>query len=270
MNRSLHPPKIASTPLLVSLNIQRRVIGALVMREILDRWGRHNIGFLWLFFEPMIFTLAVAALWSFSKMGHGSTIPIVAFALTGYSAVLLWRNMPNRCVRAVQPNHTLMHHRNIKLMDIYGARLLLEASGATISFMLLSLLFIGMGWMKLPEDTLKVVFGWLLLAWFGCSLAILIGSLSERFEIVHILWHPISYILFPLSGAAFAVSALPEKAQQAVLLLPMVHGVELIREGYFGSQYHAHYDIAYMAGVTLVMTLFGMAQLRYVSRHIVA
>ena len=32
-----------------SWRIQRRVIWALVMREILTRYGRHNIGFLWLF-----------------------------------------------------------------------------------------------------------------------------------------------------------------------------------------------------------------------------
>ena len=47
-----------------SWRIQRRVIWALVMREILTRYGRHNIGFLWLFVEPMIFTLLVTLLWS--------------------------------------------------------------------------------------------------------------------------------------------------------------------------------------------------------------
>ena len=66
-----------------SFAIQRRVIGALLMREILDRWGRHNIGFLWMFLEPMLFTLAVTILWSVSGLSHSSTIPIVGFALTG-------------------------------------------------------------------------------------------------------------------------------------------------------------------------------------------
>jgi ABC-type polysaccharide/polyol phosphate export permease len=41
-----------------------RVIGALLMREILTRYGRHNIGFMWLFVEPMMFTLGVLALWT--------------------------------------------------------------------------------------------------------------------------------------------------------------------------------------------------------------
>jgi capsular polysaccharide transport system permease protein len=30
-----------------SLVIQARVVGALVMREIITRYGRHNIGFMW-------------------------------------------------------------------------------------------------------------------------------------------------------------------------------------------------------------------------------
>ena len=69
---------------------------ALLMREVLTRYGRHNIGFLWLFVEPMMFTLGVAALWTAMKATHGSNLPIVAFAITGYSSVLLWRNMPGQ------------------------------------------------------------------------------------------------------------------------------------------------------------------------------
>ena len=261
----------AQSSLLESAVIHKRVVGALLMREILDRFGRDNLGFLWIFFEPMLFTLGVTTLWTLAGMGHGSDIPIVAFAVTGYSAVLLWRNMPSRCVRAVQPNHTLMHHRNIRLIDIYSARLLLEASGATISFTVLSVLFTSFGWMSLPENPLEVFFGWIMLAWFGCSLALFIGALSERAEIVHILWHPCSYILFPLSGAAFSVDALPSVYyQHAILVLPMVHGVEIIREGYFGSHYHAHYDMAYMAACNLVLMLLGMTQVREVSRKVVA
>ena len=30
-----------------SLGIQKNVIGALIMREIITRYGRNNIGFLW-------------------------------------------------------------------------------------------------------------------------------------------------------------------------------------------------------------------------------
>jgi ABC-type polysaccharide/polyol phosphate export permease len=251
-----------------SWRIQCRVIGALLMREILTRFGRHNIGFLWLFVEPMMFTLGVTALWSISGASHGSSLPIVAFAITGYSSVLLWRNMPARCIGAISPNLALMYHKHVKVIDIFAARLLLEMAGATTSFIVLALLFSSIGWINPPEDLIKVLFAWLMLAWFGSSLAILMGALSEQSEIIDKLWHPASYLLFPLSGAAFMVDGLPRVAQDFVLLLPMVHGVELLREGYFGSTFHAHYDIVYMALCCTALTVLGLANERKISRKV--
>lgn len=249
--------------------IEGRVIHALLLREILTRFGRHNIGFLWLFVEPMLFTLGVTALWSLTKSVHGSNLPIAAFALTGYSAVLLWRNMPARCIGAVEPNLSLMYHRNVRVADIFAARLVLEGGGATISFVVLSILFIALGLIEPPEDVLQIVGGWLMMAWFGVSLALLLGSLAQESELVEKLWHPASYLLFPLSGAAFLVDALPTAAQHYVLYLPMVHGVEYIREGYFGSRIHAHYDLGYMALVNSALLLVAMAKLRKVSREVI-
>lgn len=259
---------MSSTTLTRSLQLQFRVIGALLMREIITRYGRHNIGFLWLFVEPMMFTLGVTTLWTLSGASHGSNLPIAAFALTGYSSVLLWRNMPGRCSGAITPNLSLMYHRQVKVIDIFASRLLLEIAGTTASFITLGIVFTAIGWIKPPEDILKVMFGWLMLAWFGASLGLLIGALSERSEIVEKLWHPASYLLFPLSGAAFMVDWLPSAGQKFVLLLPMVHGVEILREGYFGSAVHAHYDMTYMAIINLCIMLFGLTQERIVSRTV--
>ncbi|WP_353227693.1 ABC transporter permease [Novosphingobium sp.] len=252
-----------------SLAVQSRVITALLMREVLTRYGRHNIGFLWLFVEPMIFTIGVTALWTLTKTVHGSTIPITAFALTGYSSVLLWRNMPGRCINALAPNLPLLYHRDVRMPDILLARLLLELAGATMSFLALALLFHLIGWTDLPENLAEVIGGWALLAWFGMALALLLGALSVRSELVEKLWHPLSYLTFPLSGAAFMVDALPHEAQGYVLLLPMVHAVEMVREGYFGASAHAHYDVAYVIAVTLILTFVALLQLRLVAPQIV-
>ncbi|MFL6760260.1 ABC transporter permease [Sphingomonas sp.] len=249
--------------------IEGRVIHALLLREILTRFGRHNIGFLWLFVEPMLFTLGITALWSLTRSVHGSNLPIAAFALTGYSAVLLWRNMPMRCIGAIEPNLSLMYHRNVRIADIFAARLVLEAGGATISFVVLSITFIAVGLIDPPENVLQVVGGWLMMAWFGVSLALLLGSLAQESELVEKLWHPAAYLLFPLSGSGFLVDALPTAAQHYVLYLPMVHAVEYIREGYFGSRFQAHYDLGYMAVVNIALLFVAAAKLRKVSREVV-
>ncbi|MEP7300920.1 MAG: ABC transporter permease [Caldimonas sp.] len=256
------------TSLWRSLAIQGRVIHALFLREVITRYGRHNIGFLWLFVEPMLFTVGVTALWSVTRSIHNSDLPIAVFALTGYSSVLLWRNITNRCVGAIGPSLALMYHRNVKVIDIFAARILLELVGTTVSFIVLSLVFIALGMIEPPEDNLKVVLGWVMLAWFGSALGLLAGAWSERSELVEKIWHPTSYLLFPLSGAAFLVDALPPRAQELVLLLPMVHGVELLRDGYFGSVIRAHYDLTYMAVICLCMSLLGMAEVRTVGRQV--
>lgn len=257
-----------SPSLVKAWRIQCRVIGALLMREVLTRYGRRNIGFLWMFVEPILFTLMVTALWSLIRAHIVSSVPIVAFALTGYSTVLLWRNMPGRCIGAIGPNLALMYHRNVKMIDIYAARLLLEGGACTIAFVVLAVLFTGLGWMQLPENLSLVLLGWFMTAWFGLSLALCVGALSEKTELLEKMWGPLSYILFPLSGAAFFVDALPVPAQDVILWFPMVHGVEILRDGYFGSQFHAHYDLAYMAAVCAGLSLLGLALIRANSRSV--
>ena len=245
--------------------IQKRVLGALLMREIITRYGRHNIGFLWLFAEPMLFTLGVTALCTIAGLHKISDLPIVAFAVTGYSSVLLWRSMPSRCISAIEPNLPLLYHRNVRLLDVFIARIALEAAGTTISAVGLVLVFRGLEWMEFPEDVLLVAAGWVMLGWFGASLALFLGALSANSELVEKFWHPAAYILFPLSGAAFLVDSLPPVAQDAVLLLPMVHGVECLREGFFGSKVVTHFDLGYVAAWNAALTVAGLLMTRAIA-----
>jgi ABC-type polysaccharide/polyol phosphate export permease len=108
-----------------------------------------------------------------------------------------------------------------------------------------------------------------MLIWFGGSLGLTLGALSERSELVEKLWHPTAYILFPLSGAAFLVDALPKAAQDIILYLPMVHGTEYVREAYFGSAITAHYDMGYMALCNMALTFLGLIEVRRISKTVV-
>jgi capsular polysaccharide transport system permease protein len=253
-----------------SLQIQGRVVWALLLREVITRFGRRNVGVLWLMLEPMLFTLGVTAMWSAAGLKHASSIPIVAFAITGYSSVLMWRNTVSHCVQAIQSNLNLLYHRNVLPIDVFLARIVLETAGASASFITLCALFTWFEWMEPPRDMLLVAGGWLMLGWFGAALALLVGAATAFGEVVKRFWTPTAYLLFPLSGAAFMVDWLPPSAREVVLLLPMVHGVEMLREGYFGGAVPAHYDLGYMAGVNLVMTFLGLVLVRLASRQVEA
>jgi ABC-type polysaccharide/polyol phosphate export permease len=238
------------------------------MREVITRFGRKNLGVLWLAGEPMLFTLGVAGLWTMGGLQHGSSMPIVAFAVTGYSSVLMWRNSASRASGAIEQNKSLLFHRNVRIIDVLLTRTLLEIGGATCSFIILSFFFMFIGWMPAPADPLKVVSGWVMLAWFGASLALLIGAGTAFSDVVERVWHPAAYLLFPLSGAAFMVDWMPKALQKYVLLLPMVHGTEILREGWFGDVVRTHYDLGYMATCCLVLSLAGLYVQHEASRRV--
>lgn len=257
-----------SNSLLQSLAIQQRVIGALLMRETITRYGRNNIGFLWLFVEPALFTVMITIVWHFTRAGRITGIPITAMAVTGYASIQLWRNIVNRAKNAVSANNAIMYHRNIHVLDVFISRIVLEVFGSITSFVALSIIFINIGWMDLPQDPLKIILALFFLAWFGASLALIIGSLNTRFEVTDRIWKPLSYGLFLLSGLFFIVDWLSPDAQRIVLLFPMAHGLELLRDGYFGSMFTAHYDMAYMALCCLGLTLSGLFLVDGLSRRV--
>lgn len=252
------------------LRIQLRVIHALLMREVITRFGRENLGVLWLILEPALFTLGVTALWTAAGLQHESNLPIVSFAITGYSSVLMWRNTATKCNQAILQNFNLLYHRNVHVIDVFITRIILEVAGASASFLILSLAFIAFEVIEPPVELFDVICGWLMMTWFGASLGLILGAASTYSELVDRIWHPTSYLLFPLSGAAFMVDWLPKLAQDLVLMLPMVHGVELIREGYFGHLVKTHYNIYYMSFVCLLMNFVGLILVRDASHRVEA
>jgi ABC-type polysaccharide/polyol phosphate export permease len=169
---------------------------------------------------------------------------------------------------AIRQTAGLLYHRPVRVLDILLTKILLEVAGASISFIGLAALWIAIGWAEPPNDVMLVLGGWLMLAWFGAALGLNLGALTSFSEIWERLWHPTAYILFPLSGAVFMVEWLASDFQEVVLWLPMVHGVELLREGYFGSVVRTHYDLAYMVWVCLAMTLAGLALVRAAGRKV--
>jgi capsular polysaccharide transport system permease protein len=249
-----------------ALGVQRRVLGALMMREVLTRYGRHNVGFLWLFGEPMLFTLGIALIWSLSKNVHSDGITPASFALTGYTSVLIWRNSVGRAQKAIDINLALLYHRNVKMLDIVLSRILLEVIGAITSFFVLMFVFHGFGLCPLPADWLMLCSGFLLHSLFSICLALAVGGLSETTELVDRLWHAVAYFLLPFSGAPFMVEWLPKSLQKIAVFIPMVSGIEMIRGGLYGSLVVPHSEPFVVFAWSAALLFYALVQFRSLQR----
>lgn len=241
-----------------SFDLQVRVIGALLMREIMTRYGRDNLGFLWLLLDPIIFTVGAVLLFNTFHSSVGLKTQVTPFIFFGYSGLILWRTCPTRAIKAIEPNRVLMYHRQVKVQDVFYARMILETAGVTGAFLLCYIAMMVFELLHFPEDPILLATGWLLLAWFGSALGIVLGALSEHNDMVERLWHPAGYFMLPISGTFFMVDWLPQWLQPWALLVPMVNCVEMLRGGYWGTATRTHYEIAYVVVVCLLLTLIAL------------
>ena len=261
-------PATRSTSLLRSLRIQFRIIYAIVMREIITRYGRHNIGFAWMFAEPMMFTMGVTIIWSLThELGTSHHVDVISYGITGYSTILNWRNTIGRCADSVEPNRGLLFHRNVRVIDVFLARVILELSGITLSAIIIFLIFILGGYIDPPDDLLTMFEGWGLLCWYSAAMAMLIGALGEYSELVEKIWHPLAYFQLPVSGAFVMAAWLPERLRNLVMLSPVPHCVEMFRDGYYGSRVHTIYSVPYVVVFLSIITWFSLYVVRAVSHR---
>ena len=251
-----------------SLMIQMRVIGALLMREIITRYGRNNIGFLWLFIEPLMMTMFIVMMWKFARADQISSLNIVAFVLTGYPMAMMWRNASNRAIGAISGNMSLLYHRNVRVLDTILARVLLEVAGATIAQIAIMAILLAMRWIEWPADIFYMLLAWLLMALFALGLGLVICSIAFKFDAFGKLWGTFSFVMLPLSGAFFFVSTLPQQAQEYVLWIPMVHGTEMFRQGYFGSSILTMENPWYLLLCDLVLLFIGLAMVAKFSKGV--
>ena len=251
-----------------SLQIQLRVISALFMRDVIARFGRNGLGFLWLFLEPMMFAVGVTIIWSYTHHTQGN-IPIAAFILTGYSGLVLWRSLINRLMAGVASNKGLLYHRNVKIIDLLYARGLMEFIACTISFILLTIIFSTLGLISLPDDPLKAFAGWVLYAWFAFAFGLIASFMGAANEIFDRVAHVLMYLSMPLTGGFAMVNWLPPEVQDILLMSPLVNAMELLREGYFGMSIKAEYSVSFIVIVNLCVTLVGLILVRSIRRKLI-
>lgn len=248
----------SQTPFARSLQINKNVIGALMMREIISRYGRQNLGFLWMVLEPLIFSVLISTLWTLRGSGRMSGLPILEFMMTGFPLLNLWRGVSNRAIGVVQANAGLLFHARVRILDVFIARSLVDVFGYTLSYIVILILFYYTGYMQLPDDPLYMVCAWVLMAWFGFALGLILGAMSERSEVAKRLWAASGFIWLTVSGTFFLVRSLPPQAMKIALYVPMIHGSEMLRHGYFGAHIVTYENVAYLITWNLILTFVGL------------
>ena len=249
--------------------IQRRVIGALMTRELLTRFGRENIGFLWIMVEPLLFAVLVGVVWRYMKGPEEHGVSVVAFVATGYIPLTLFRHAVVRSTRVFSVNGSLLYHRQIKILDFLFVRFFIEVIGAMMAFVFIGAVLYVMNEFPIPEDVGALLFGWFLYCMFTFSLCVFLAPISEMSELLEKITPVTLYLMIPFSGVFSMVSWLTPDLQRIMLMSPFVSPMELMRYGIFGDRVHAIWDLTIPIVSTIVLMLAGLVLCRRVRRDLV-
>lgn len=258
-----------SQQFLDALRVQAVVIWALMMRELHTRYGRDNLGFLWIVAEPLIFCASIVMLWSLRQGQYERGVPVVAFIITGYIPLLLWRHVLMRSVFCFRSNSSLLYHRQVTPLRLLLSRIILEIFGCSIAYLVVAFIFYVVGLYEWPQDWGLFYLGWTYHILYATGTALIVGCVTEISEWVEKLVAPISYIMVPLSGFIYMVDWLPDRAQKWALYLPSVNAYELVRAGQFGPDVRVHYDLSYETFACMGLVALGLIICRRVRQHIV-
>lgn len=256
--------------LIRAIRARFRVIGALMLRELHTRFGRDNLGYVWLFLEPAMLGIGVA-LWQRLSRGDASMpggLNKFGFFLIGYILFYLFRTLVSRSASGIESNFQLFYHSRVTVEAVMAARSLLDAAAVMIC-MAIFLMLIGISYGQWPSDPLQMAAGvaMMMLLSHGTGLLIL-SSTAFGSQLVDRLVHPFTYVMIPFSGMFYMIWWLPGPFQEALLWVPLIHIMEFTREGQFGRGVPYSYSIPYVMTWIIGANFLGLCALKAAKPHL--
>lgn len=245
--------------LMESLQVQARVVYALMLRDMRTRFGRTLAGWfimiLWPLSHALVLTVFYAAAHRIAPIGGDVSV----FVGTGVLPYVLCFYPARMIMLAVVQNQALLNFPVVKTIDVIFARGILEIINAFwVVFLFCLILYIaGIEFFpKRPEDAVLAILATIYLGFA-------IGFVSA---VLYKLWRPwlgvqIGFLVvgYITSGAFFIPTSLPQWMREILWFNPMLHAVEWLRSAYYEGYGHGMLNPAYLIGYSTVLLFSGLA-----------
>jgi capsular polysaccharide transport system permease protein len=246
-----------------SLQIQKAVLVALILRELKTRFGGRMIGLFWVLFEPIAnisVMLLIRVVLKQRTVGVGMSPEV--YLVVAMIPFFMMRNVWFQSMGAVQANSGLFGYRQVKPLDAMISRLVVEC---TVYLAILGVLLGFFAWLGrnvIPYRPLEYFGLMAIFVLLGFGLGLLTTVASHNRPVVATVVKLVASPLYLLSGVLIPVSSFPQSFHKYLLLNPFLHLVELTRVAFFAS-YHPIMGITLSYPLSLGIALFSLGLLAY-------
>ena len=254
-----------------SWEIQRAVVFALMMRELKTRFGSYRLGYFWALFEPLSHVAIFVIIFGVVMNRTMSGISYPVFIVTGIMPWLIFSNIVNRGMVAVNSNAALFGYRQVKPMDAIVTRTILEVLIQMIVFALILLIALWLGEDIEIVDPFRIMIALWGLVVFSFGLAIcfcvVVTLYPEVAKITPLVFRPLYFI----SGIFWSLNAVPKEYHAYLIWNPVLQVIEEIRAGFFpGYHLSSDIDMEYVGVLAILSLVLGMAIYRQEKERLVA
>jgi capsular polysaccharide transport system permease protein len=246
-----------------AIPLQRlRVLFALIVREMGTRFGRSWGGYLWAIAEPLggIVLLTIAFSFAFRKPPLGSNFAL--FYATGIIPFFLFSHVTGSVGQAINSNRGLLTYPVVRPLDAVLAKFVTDLVTMLIVALLLYPGIILWNDLPVSPDLAAIFNGFLLMGLLGLGFGTLNCVLFGFWPTWRHVWNVLTKPLFLMSCMFYTFESLPPQAQAVLWYNPLVHGVGLVRSGFYSGYDASYVAPLYVLGISLGCFLVGAYLLR--------
>src|SRR5262245_11329100 len=242
-----------------SLRTQLRVLGALILRDVRARFGRSQLGYLWAIAEPLSYVIFMAAVLT----GMGRHPPVgndnALFFASGILPFTVFASLSRSVSAALEANQALLTYPIVKPVDTLVARGILELATSVVVMIIMFAGIVILHGVNGPAHLDIIALAVLGLALLGFGVGMTNAAIEQVFPTWREIYSVISRPLMLICAVFFTLESLPPSVRELVTYIPVTHGVELFRTGYYSGYRSSAVDIAYLFEVGLIACLIGFA-----------
>ena len=244
---------------------------ALFLREALDRFFGSRAAWAWLVVEPAMHIGFMSCLWGMMRKNSLGGINVIMWIILGMLSFFLFRRTSVQTLHALDCNKAFFAFRQVRPFDVA----LMRAGVEAFSMFFISSSILGVaalaGLEVLPDDPITVLLAlaglWLFGLGYGLVTSVCMRLVPDSGHIFQIFMMP----LYLISGVIMPVAYIPMPYRDWLLWNPLVHGLELVRLGFFSNYHTLDVSFSYLyswvlLSITLGLTLYRAFETRLVTQ----
>lgn len=239
-----------------------RVLSALVIREMGQKFGRSYGGYLWALAEPLGGIILLSVAFSLALRAPPMGTNFMLFYATGVIPFSMFQTMSKGVAGAVRSNKGLLNYPVVTALDAVFSKFVLNFMTILIVATLLIggiILFMGL---HVNFDPAPAATAFICAALLGLGVGTLNCVLFGLYPTWSNVWAVLTRPLFILSAVFYTFESAPPAFQAVLWWNPLVHVIGLMRSGFYGAYDASYVSLSYVLGLALTLFVVGAYLLR--------